>query len=86
MGLGGIFVSMATSADDLYQAALDLDEHDRAALIGRLLDSLDTGVEEGVEAAWLTEIERRVRELECGSVATIPWETVRSRLHRGEGV
>ena len=76
---------MATTSDDLYEAALELDETERAALIGRLLDSLDTEGEEGVEAAWVAEIERRVEELNSGAIEAIPWETVRSRLHRETG-
>ncbi len=76
---------MAKTSDDLYEAALELDETERAALIGRLLDSLDTETEEGVGAAWVSEIERRVRELDSESVHPIPWETVRSRLNRSTG-
>lgn len=76
---------MATSRDDLYKAALELDESERAALVGMLLDSLDTEEEAGVEAAWIAEIERRVEELDSGVVESIPWEEVRARLHRAGG-
>jgi putative addiction module component (TIGR02574 family) len=69
---------MATLADELYQKALDLDERERAALAARLIESLDTGVEEGVAAAWLGEVERRMEELDPGKVRSIPWEEVRS--------
>lgn len=73
---------MATLAEELYQKALDLDEKERAALAARLIESLDTEIEEGVEAAWLVEIERRMEELDSGKVRSIPWEEVRARLFR----
>lgn len=73
---------MAISAEDLYKKALDLDERERAALVARLIDSLDTKVEKGVEAAWLAEVERRMEELDSGKVQGIPWNELRSRLHK----
>lgn len=71
---------MAISRKELYREVLKLGETERAALAGKLLDSLDKDVEEGAEAAWLVEIERRMAELDAGTVETIPWETVKSRL------
>ena len=71
---------MATSARKLYLLAMELEEEERASLAGLLLDSLDTEVEEGVEAAWLEEIERRMAELDSGDAELIPWEEVRDRL------
>jgi putative addiction module component (TIGR02574 family) len=47
-----------------------------------LIDSLDEGVEQGAEAAWVDEIDRRAQELESGAVRSIPWELVRERLVR----
>jgi putative addiction module component (TIGR02574 family) len=77
---------MATTTDNLFEAALALSELDRAELVGRLLETLDTETEEGVEAAWVREIDTRVKELETGEVKTVPWEAVRSRLHRTASV
>src|SRR4051794_22718610 len=48
----------------------------RAALAGSLLESLDAEVDEHAEAAWATEINRRVAELESGAVGTIRWAEV----------
>jgi putative addiction module component (TIGR02574 family) len=45
-----------------------------------LLDSLDTEVDEDAEAAWATEVNRRVAELDSGAVKSIPWTEVRRRL------
>ena len=44
---------------------------------------LESEPEEGVEAAWSEEVERRVREIEAGEVETIPWEQVRTELFAG---
>ena len=71
---------MATSVEELYKKSLDLNERERAALAARLIESLDTETEEGVEAAWLAEIERRMEDLDSGKVQSIPWEEVRARL------
>ena len=73
---------MAISREDLFRKALALDESDRAELVGLLIDSLDPETEQGVEAAWLQEIDRRARELDSGTVQTIPWEIARERLLR----
>ncbi len=72
---------MARSAKELFEEALRLDPEQRAALAGLLIESLEPESEEGVEQAWLTEIERRMVELDSGSVETIPWEELRARLY-----
>ncbi len=73
---------MAKLAEELYKRALDLDERERADLVARLIESLDTEVEPGVEAAWLAEVERRMEDLDSGKAQSIPWEEVRARLFR----
>jgi putative addiction module component (TIGR02574 family) len=76
---------MATTRDDIFRGALSLAERDRSDLIAALVDSLDSEVEEGVEAAWRIEIDRRAKELESGAVQSIPWAVVRERLSRAAG-
>lgn len=71
---------MSRSVDELFRAATALSEGERAELAGLLLDSIEGEPEEGVEAAWAEEIERRIRQLDSGEVATIPWEEVRAKL------
>lgn len=73
---------MILSREELYKQALLLDDSERAALVGMLIDSLDGETEDGVEAAWLAEVERRVAELDSGAVETVPWEEVRARLRQ----
>jgi len=38
--------------------------------------------DQGVDDAWRVEIERRMAELDSGTVQTIPWEELRARLYR----
>lgn len=76
---------MTALCDEIFKKALQLSETERAALAGMLIDSIDSDVEEGVEAAWRLEIERRIAELDAGTVETIPWDIVRDRLRRSLG-
>jgi putative addiction module component (TIGR02574 family) len=73
---------MAISREEVFRKALGLDASDRNELVGLLIDSLDPETEQGAEAAWLQEIDRRARELDSGTVQTIPWEIARERLLR----
>lgn len=65
--------------------ALRLPEHERAALAGELLDSLEHDVDEDAEAAWSEEIRNRLSEVDAGRATTIPWSEARRRLHRAAG-
>jgi len=59
---------------------MTLNDEERAELVGMLLESLEIGDDGGVESAWLTEIERRVAELDSGAVESVSWTDVRSRV------
>ncbi|OFW14258.1 MAG: hypothetical protein A3H29_05270 [Acidobacteria bacterium RIFCSPLOWO2_02_FULL_67_21] len=65
---------------DVFRDATELSEQDRATLAGLLIESLEGEPDPDVEAAWAAEIERRVAELDAGTVKSIPWEEVRQRL------
>jgi putative addiction module component (TIGR02574 family) len=71
---------MKRDAAEILKDALALPTEARAALAGSLLDSLDTEVDEHAEAAWATEVNRRVSELDGSAVKAIPWAEVRRRL------
>lgn len=64
----------------VFKDAADLPEDDRATLAGLLIESLEPEPDADVEEAWAREIERRVAQLDAGSVRTIPWDEVRQRL------
>ncbi len=72
---------MTRSARELFKEAMRLDSDERAALTGLLIESLEPDAEEGVEQAWVAEIERRMSELDAGAVRTIPWDELRARLY-----
>ena len=71
---------MSRTFTDVWKQASELSEADRAALAGLLIESLEGEPDPDVEAAWATEIEKRVAELDAGTVKSIPWEEVRQRL------
>jgi putative addiction module component (TIGR02574 family) len=73
---------MTTNAAELLRTALTLDENDRAAMAGALIESLSGSPDTGVVEAWDHEIQRRTEELDSGAVATLPWSEVRQRLFR----
>lgn len=74
---------MSPSAKKLLEEALHLEESERASIAGALIESLHGPADEAVEETWERVIERRVRELEAGTAATIPWSEVRARLFSG---
>ena len=71
---------MSKTFTEIFREAADLPEHDRATLAGLLIESLEGEPDPDVDAAWAAEIERRVAEVEAGTVKTVPWEEVRRRL------
>jgi putative addiction module component (TIGR02574 family) len=71
---------MSRTFTDVWKAASELSDEDRAALAGLLIESLEGEPDPDVEAAWASEIEKRVAELDAGTVQSIPWEQVRQRL------
>ena len=68
---------MNTTAQELYDNALALPDSERAELAARLIESLDTEVDDDVNAAWDDEIKRRIQELDSGAVTTVPWPEAR---------
>jgi putative addiction module component (TIGR02574 family) len=70
------------AVEELYEQASALTESDRAELAGLLLESIEDLPEEGVEAAWAAEIERRIDDYRAGRVRMIPWSEARAYLHR----
>lgn len=73
---------MARSGRDLFEEAMRLDPEERATLMRLLIESLDTESEEGVDDAWMAEVERRMAELDSGAVQLLPWDELRARLYR----
>jgi putative addiction module component (TIGR02574 family) len=55
-------------------AALALPEEERADLALDLIDSLDGPADEGVEEAWVHEVDRRVTAWRSGRAEVIPFD------------
>jgi putative addiction module component (TIGR02574 family) len=73
---------MSTLVDELSARAKALSAEDRARLAEELLESLQGEPDADSEAAWDREIERRVAEIESGSVRLIPAEEVHAEARR----
>ncbi len=59
-------------------------DSDRATLAGVMMESLDPKPTTAVKTAWSKEIERRVREIDDGTVELLDWEIVRAELFADE--
>lgn len=70
---------MTNEVSKLLQKALSLSVEEQEALAESLISSLGDKVDEDVQAAWKTEIAKRVAELDSGKVQTIPWSEIRRR-------
>ncbi|MEO8379305.1 MAG: addiction module protein [Acidobacteriota bacterium] len=73
---------MERTATQVLNEALELPERDRAEVAAKLIQSLDRGSEENVDAAWAAEIERRCRDRDAGRTTGSDWEDVRQRIER----
>lgn len=63
---------METNYEEIIGVALSLPPGARAMLAEHLLESLDAPQQKQVDLLWATEAERRVQEIEDGSVSAIP--------------
>jgi putative addiction module component (TIGR02574 family) len=71
---------MTEEVSELLKKALALPAEARAALAGSLLESLEDTVDASAEEIWSQEIERRIEELDSGSVKPIPWAEARRQI------
>lgn len=69
-----------TDATDLLRRALELPTKERLGLATELLNSVE-GPEDGEwSAAWLEELDRRMKDVESGAVACEDWHTVKAQI------
>ena len=73
-------IAMTREATELLEKALRLPPKARAALIARLIESLDGTSDDDAEAAWQAEIDRRARQLDEGNVELVPWMEARRQI------
>lgn len=63
---------MAGKLSEIESEAMQLSRQERAALVERLLATLDLGEDAGVEEIWLQEAERRYQGYRAGRIASKP--------------
>ncbi len=68
---------------EFLRKALRLSPEARAAIAGSLLDRLDERLDTDALARWEDEVGKRLRELDSGAVAPVPWSEAR-RVIAGE--
>lgn len=73
---------MSANLEELEKQARSLPAEERASLAESLLESLHTSHVAEVEAAWATEIERRVAAYACGEATLVPAEEVFAKASR----
>ena len=77
---------MAKTIEDIENEIRALSADDRMHLLRDLIADLDGSMDEGVEKAWLEEVERRYKDLKAGKAELIAAEEVfakaRARLKR----
>ena len=66
--------------EEILSAALALPPEMRAILADQLLTSLDGPDQKRIDALWAEEAERRLREIDDGTVETIDGELVMQKL------
>jgi putative addiction module component (TIGR02574 family) len=71
---------MGREPSEILKEALALPPDARASIADSLLDSLDQEIEAGASEQWEREIQRRIAEVESGSVKTISWSDAREHL------
>jgi putative addiction module component (TIGR02574 family) len=71
---------MAVLNEKLLRDALSLPVDLRTALVDKLLESLNVPLKEDIERAWAEEVEKRRKEIESGTVKTIPGEEVFKKI------
>lgn len=70
---------MTAEVCKLLEQALSLSVEEQEALADSLISNLGGKVEEGVQEAWESEINKRLADLDSGKAKTTSWTEVRQR-------
>ena len=70
---------MTPEVSKLLERALSLSLDEQEALADSLISNLGGKVDPDIQAAWETEIQTRIAELDSGAATTVPWEEVKRR-------
>lgn len=81
-----MMASMPMTLDQIVEETSHLPADVVAELVDRILLARHGGIDPDVEAAWKTEIDRRVKEIEEGKVEGIPLEESLARIRKIAGL
>jgi hypothetical protein len=73
---------MARAVADIEQEIRALSASDKEDLLCILLEEMDGPADPDVDAAWLTEVQRRSQEIEAGRVRSVPATEVFAKIDR----
>jgi len=76
---------MMALSDRLVKQAMALPYDMRAALVDRLLASLNLPSQRQIDRLWAKEAERRISEIDSGKVRTVPGDKVFADIRRRYG-
>ncbi len=71
---------MTALAEKIYNEALDLPTDDRLTLFDKLLHTSNLSTQTEIDQAWVTEVERRDRQIDDGTATLIPGDEVFSKI------
>ena len=72
--------------DAIVSEASQLSIADRLRLIDQLAASVPDDQPPSLSEQWMAEIDRRSKDIDSGTIAAEPWDSIRSRLFRKYGV
>ena len=71
---------MAATIEEITKKVVELPRHQRLALVRLLLDLDQPGTSEEIDRAWEEEIGARVKAVDEGRVAGIPYEQIKKEM------
>lgn len=77
---------MPVSIEQIVEETREMPDEVVAELIDRIMDARHGGVEPSVAAAWKTETDRRIAEIESGKVKGVPLEESLARARKIAGL
>jgi len=73
---------MPITLDQIVEETREMPPEVVAELIDRILVARHGGIEPEIEAAWKTEVDRRIAEIESGKVKGVSPKEVRARIKK----
>ncbi len=71
---------MISKADFILNEALSMSPAERAMLAHCLITSLDQPKDKNVDAEWIKLAQKRLADLENGSVKPVSWESIKQKV------